>query len=205
MKQLLGRDLRPGDVMLKFNGHTVVNEAIAFGQRATGGGEFSSIVHAGIMFDNRYIIESQGAGVSANDVYLQNKSWGYFAFRPKQVNLASGAATCAKMFFDVHQQSGGLKYSVPGAFASLFGSGKARSVDEFEQLIDRILEGRTHKFFCSRFVVFVYQYVAAQNRLPPAALFPMSDAKASPASLASNLKGNGFFEFIGELAPNRRN
>lgn len=203
MPQLFGRDLRAGDLMMKFSGGSKVNRLIAYGQQKVGHMN-SQVVHAGVMFDNRFIIESQGAGVSANDLYLQNQVYGYLVFRPRNQRLAGGAATCAKMLFDVHQRYGKLKYSLSGAARSIFGSGKAKSEEQLEKLMDRILEGKSSPFFCSRLVVYIYQFVAAQNGLPPEAIFPMSDAKASPAALATNLARNGNFTEAGYVMPGER-
>lgn len=204
MRQLVGRDLRPGDIMLKANCGNMLSDIIQLGQRLAGR-QNNQIVHAGLMFDNRYIVEAQSSGVSANDIYLQDKSYGYLVFRPANPRLGEGAGTCAKMMFDIHQRTGGMKYSVGGAIRSLFGGGQTMTASEFDQLLDKILEGGSQSFFCSRLVVFIYQFVAEQNRIPARAVFPMADATVSPAVLATNLASNGLFQEIGFLSPNERN
>ena len=38
-------------------------------------------------------------------------------------------------------------------------------------LLDRILAGRDQPFFCSQFVVYVYQWAAEQSGMSPPAIF----------------------------------
>jgi hypothetical protein len=54
-------------------------------------------------------------------------------------------------------------------------------------------------------VVFIYQYVAAQNGIPPSQVFSMNDAKASPSTLASHLLRNPVFSAVGRMHPHERN
>ena len=68
---MAGRDL----LMLKFNAGSTTNRLIAFGQRVRGQVN-SMVVHAGIMFDPTYIIESSGQGLVANDIRVQNAAYG---------------------------------------------------------------------------------------------------------------------------------
>ena len=49
------------------------------------------------------------------------------------------------------------------------------------------------------------QFIAEQNGIAPAAMFPMNDAKTPPGLLATNLVNNGFFQEAGFVAPNERN
>jgi len=69
---------------------------------------------------------------------------------------------------------------------------------------DRILAGRSHRFFCSQLVAFVYQFVAEQNGVSGKNLFNLSDAKVSPATLAALLARHPFFDEVGYLMPNER-
>jgi len=204
MNQLHCRDLKAGDILLKVSDGSILSKAIQFGQRAVGG-QNSGVVHAGVLFDSTYIIEAQGAGISANDLRVQNLHYGYYVFRCRNGNVAAGAGTCAKMMFDIHQRGGNLGYTVGGAIGSLFGgSGKAASPSQMDSLLDRILQGRLQRFFCSQFVVFVYQFVAEQCGIPAASLFSAHDAKVEPSELASRLKSSGQFAETGYLVPNER-
>jgi hypothetical protein len=201
--QLRCRDLRPGDIMLKVSDGSAVSGAIQLGQRLVGGAN-PQVVHAGVMFDSTYIVEAQGAGIIANDLRVQDQRYGYHVFRCTNSSMAAGAGTCAKLMFDIHARGKNLGYSVPGAVGSLFGRGRAASRDQMDDLLDRILAGRGQRFFCSQFVVFVYQFVAEQNGMSASAMFNLSDAKASPSTLASALSGRALFTEAGYVMPNAR-
>jgi len=119
--------------------------------------------------------------------------------------MADGAGTCAKMMFDIHQRGKSLGYSLGGAIGSLFcRGGKPTGAGDMDALLTRILEGRQHRFFCSQFVVFVYQFVAEQNRIPGAALFNVNDAKVEPSELAAKLQHHQYFQEIGCMMPDQR-
>jgi hypothetical protein len=202
--QLRCRDLSAGDVLLKVSDGSILSRAIQTGQSLVGG-KNPGVVHAGVMFDSTYIVEAQGPGISANDLRVQNKSYGYYVYRCKKPNMAQGAGTCAKMMFDIHQRSGNLGYALGGAIGSLFGGrGRAATPEQMDSLLDRILDGRNQTFFCSQFVVYVYQFVAEQCGVPAANLFRTSDAKMHPSALAASLSRHSLFEEAGWLFPNER-
>lgn len=202
--QLRCADLRAGDILLKVSDGSLLSGAIQFGQAFVGGLN-SSIVHAGILFDPTFIIEAQGAGISANDLRVQNLAYGYYVFRCSDAHMGAGAGTCAKMMFDIHGNGRNLGYSVLGAIGSLLGSpGRAATRGEMDGLLDRILEGRDQRFFCSQFVVFVYQFVAEQCGVAATTLFASADAKASPSSLATSLNRHRLFAEVGYLMPGQR-
>jgi hypothetical protein len=204
MKQLTTRTTQPGDLMLKINTGSFSGKLIKLGQTLAGQ-KNADVVHAGILFDNNFIIEAQGGGLMAHDVRVQNKDIGYLVFRPNSVNLARGAANCAKLMFDIQSTHKTLKYAYAGAAGSLMGGkGHAMKGGDMDQLLDDILSGKGHPFFCSHFVVYVYQFVAEQNKIPAKSIFPMNAAKVSPSTLASNLKTNSFFQEAGYLMPNER-
>jgi hypothetical protein len=204
-RQLTCKDLRAGDILLKVDDGSLLGGAIKLGQSMVGG-KNARVIHAGIMFDKHFSIESQGSGVSANDIRVQNKKYGYHVFRPNNANLGQGAGTCAKMMFDIHKAHGSMKYSIGGAIGSLFsrGSGKPVTPGDMDALLDRILAGRNSGFFCSQFVVYVYQFVAEQNGMPASSCFNYSDAKAPPTLLAASLVRNSTFTEVGYLLPNER-
>ncbi len=204
MQQLRCHDLRAGDILLKVSDGSILSKGIQFGQRAVGGAN-SGVVHAGLMFDSTYVIEAQGAGISANDLRVQNLHYGYHVFRCHNDSVSAGAGTCAKMMFDIHQGGQNLGYTVWGAIGSLFGgAGTAASRSDMDALLDRILQGRQHRFFCSQFVVFVYQFVAEQCGLPAATMFSSHDAKVEPSELAASLQRSSQFAETGYLMPEQR-
>jgi hypothetical protein len=196
--------LKPGDLLLKVSDGTMIARAIQLGQSMVGGTN-AGVVHAGVLFDPTFIIEAQGSGISANDLRVQNLSYGYYVYRCRNANMAEGAGTCAKMMFDIHQRRGSLGYSVPGAVGSLFGgAGKPATAGEMDGLLDRILEGKSNRFFCSQFVVYVYQFVAEQSGVSAASLFNMRDAKVEPSALAASLQRHPMFSEAGYLMPKER-
>ena len=205
MNQLRCKDLQSGDLLLKFNAGSAINRLIALGQGARGQLN-PQVVHAGVMFDQTYIVEASGHGIHASDMRVQNKDFGYLVYRPTNGSVARGAGTCAKMMFDIHTKRGNLKYSIPGAVSSLFPSGAAgpASRSTMDGTLDRILEGRTHRFFCSQFVVYVFQFVAEQNGLPASSHFSIQDGKVSPSTLASMLQSSAAFSEAGYMMPNER-
>ena len=66
-----------------------------------------------------------------------------------------------------------------------------------DALLDRILAGRNHQFFCSQFVVFVYQFVAEQCGMAAASMFNFADAKVPPSTLAATLERHPAFAEAG--------
>ena len=210
VKNLRCRDLAAGDIILKLADNSfsiggATSFAIQLGQSLVGARN-PKIVHAGIMFDSTFSIEAQGAGVSANDLRVQNKHYAYYVYRCKNPAMARGAGTCAKMMLDIHKQHGSMKYDMLGAIGSLFGfgGGKPATPDQMHELLDQILSGRNQGFFCSQFVVYVYQFVAEQSGRPPASVFKFSDAKATPSVLAVSLARSAAFTELGCLFPDER-
>lgn len=210
IRTLKCRDLSAGDILLKVADKSIslggaTSFAIQMGQ-SLAGAQNPGIVHAGIMFDSTYSIEAQGAGISANDLRVQNRHYGYYVYRCKDPAMARGAGTCAKMMFDIHKRHGSMKYDILGAVGSLFGFGGGKPItpDQMHALLDEILTGRNNGFFCSQFVVYVYQFVAEQSGKAPASIFSYSDAKATPSALAVSLVRSSAFTEVGSLLPDER-
>ncbi len=204
VKQLYCRDLAGGDILLKVNAGSAINLVIATGQKVLGAAN-PEIVHAGILFDPTIIIEASGPGLSARDLRVQDQAFGYYVYRCSNANIAAGAATCAKLFFDIQNRTGALEYNVSGAAGCLFGSsGRPTSRADMDAVLDSILAAREHPFFCSQFVVYVYQFVAEQGDIAASSLFNFSDSKVPPSLLASSLGSHPLFEELGYLMPNER-
>jgi len=206
IQQLKCKDLKPGDIMLKFSDESIVSKVIKTGEKLLDKKENSDVVHAGVLFDNNIIVEAQGPGVSANDLRVQNKKYGYIVFRAKKAELASGSAEFAKILFDSHQNNQKQKYNLFGAVGSLFKKkDKLPTAEDLESRVEAIFTNKKHKFFCSQFVVFVYQFVAEQNGIKASDVFKVKDAAVAPSQLAVLLVDNAkFFEEIGYLVPNER-
>jgi hypothetical protein len=203
--QLFGRDLRPGDILLEWNAGSAVHQAIRFGQKLMGRGT-EELIHAAIMFDNRYLIDSTSDGITPRDIYLQDKGYSFSVYRPTSPSLANGAATCAKVFMDINASTKrGITYSYTGALASIFKSpGAAPSSDQLDALFETLIKGKDHPFFCSQFVVFVFQFVAEQNGLAAGKLFPFGEGCVPPSLLGSTLRSHPMFREAGYMLANQR-
>ena len=201
--QLTCRDLQAGDILLKVSDGSLLNQLISTGQALTGG-QNAQVTHAGVMFDKTYIIESAGSGITSGDLRVQDKKYGYYVYRCTNANVGAGAGTCAKMMFDIHQTQGTMNYTVGGAAASLIGSGPAATPQTMDALLDKVLTGKNSPFFCSMFVVYVFQFVAAQSGLSPTSMFAESAAKMPPTKLASSLATHAKFNEVGWLLPGQR-
>lgn len=204
MPQLFGRDLRAGDILLEWYAGTAVQDAIRFGEKVMHRGN-DKLIHAGILFDNRYLIESKIHGIAGSDMYQQNKSCSYTVYRPVSLSLATGAATCAKVFLDIHARTGGMPYNVTGAVSSIFKKpGSAPSRVQMDVAFSQLIKGKTHPYFCSQFVVFVFQFVAEQNNIPAAKILNYDDGCVPPSLLGSILKTHPMFQEAGYLLANER-
>ncbi|NOQ64082.1 MAG: hypothetical protein GQ582_06180 [Methyloprofundus sp.] len=202
MNQLKCNNIQAGDVMLKIYDGSIFSRVISLGQM---GQVNSKVVHAGLMFDSNYIIEAQGSGISANDIRVQNKQVAYIMYRPINSFMAKGAGTCAKMLFDIQHQHGSIKYNLLGTIMTRFGrSGKAKTPQDMDELLDNVLAGKQSRMFCSQFVVYVYQFVAEQCGISANQVFGISDDKASPSALASILQYNPAFQEVGYMISNER-
>lgn len=193
--------LSKGDLLLKYADGSLISGVISLGQKIVGQAN-TNIVHAGILCDQVHIVEAQGAGVVINNLLTGNNKYGYKVYRAVNPILGDAAGTCAKIFADIHKTSRNLKYTMSGAAGSLHSiPSSAKTPATMDELMDQILSGKNSPFFCSQFVVYMYQFVAAQNGIAPATLFSLNDAKASPAHLASLLQLSRQFTHIGDLEP----
>lgn len=165
----------------------------------------SNVVHAGILFDGTYMIEALAKGISATDLRIQDRKYHYMVFRASNPNVAQGAADCANMMLKINHTQKTLPYDTKGAVGSIFGNGATpKTPADMDQLLDRILAGKGHPFFCSQFVVYVYQFVAEQNGMPASSMFALSDPKVPPARLTTFLQSSANFKLMGELPSNAR-
>jgi hypothetical protein len=203
--QLRCKDLQSGDIMVKVNDGSLVARLITAGQMLFKE-KNPDITHAGVMFDSNFIIEAQGSGIMANDLRVGNAAYNYYVYRCTNTNMAQGAGTCAKMMFDIHALNGNLKYGLLGAIKSILGSrGTPLTPDAMDKLLSRILEGKGKNFFCSQFVVYVYQFVAEQLAIPAKDVFAVNDAKVPTSQLPELLMSKpALFNEIGWVLANER-
>ncbi len=203
MKQLFCRDLKPGDILLKIADKTLFNKLVVLFQNAAQLPN-ASISHAAVALDTQFCIEAQASGISGNHLAMKDKDFGYFVYRPNDQALGQGAANAAKLLFDIHQRHANLRYNLVGTVESLFGPpGAAKSAATMDAVLDAILAGKGHPFFCSQFVVYVYQWAASQSRVS-LNVFSISDAKVPPCVLASRLAGSRTFSEAGYMMPGQR-
>jgi len=222
MEPLRCRDLAAGDVMLKVIDQSPLSIGIATLQALSNAAK-PHIVHAGVMFDKTYIIEAAREGIRGNDLRVQNKSITYVVYRCARLDMAQGVANCVKMLFDIHQRrvthheiklgskrfrwktGGTLPYHPIGALKSLGGAGGAATAPtEMDDLLTDILSGQARPFFCSHFVVYVYQFVGVQLGLQASAVFPDAAATVHPSELASQLEVSAYFNPVGFMVPDVR-
>ncbi len=204
MPQLFCRDLKPGDILLKMAQDKLSHKIISLGQSLVGQPN-AFLAHAAIALDTQFAIEAQSAGVTANHLNMKNKSAGYIVYRPNNSTLGAGAATAAKLLLDINQRTGQLKYTKTGAALSILGQGGSpKTSAELDALLEKVLGGAGHHFFCSQFVVFVYQFAALQSGISASAIFAIADPKVSPSALASLLLSNPNFSEAGYMMPNER-
>jgi hypothetical protein len=162
------------------------------------------IVHAGLMFDSSHIIEALGTGIAASHLRVQNIGCRYRVYRARNLNMARGAGTCARMMLDIQAAHNTMQYSLSGAVGTAWGSGTARSAENMHALLNDVLKGKGRPFFCSQFVVFTYQFVAQQMGMRPSQVFEDADAKVSPAKLANVLAHSNAFSNVGDVEANIR-
>jgi hypothetical protein len=205
--------------MLQLNSGTLAHKVIAFGQWFAGQKD-SHVIHVGIMRGETYMIESEKRGIWAADLRIQDKDYGYLVYRPRNATLGTAAANVAKLMYDANLargtftrqkdgelefKGGNLKYNAGGLPSALATpSAKPRTRDQMDDMADRIFTGMDHPFYCSQFVVMTYQFAAEQIGMPAKSVFPLEDAKVSPATLSSQLSRNSQFEQVGAMAPKER-
>jgi hypothetical protein len=200
--KLLCRDLKAGDIMLQFNQGNAPGKAIAFGQ-AMAGDRNSEIIHAGVMFDNHYIVEALSKGIMANDIRVKDRGLSYRVYRPHNALLGTTAGNVVKFLFDQHSAHGNLKYSYFGAVASL-GESRPMSAIKVDKRVDDILSLKPTSFYCSQFVVMSYQLAGGQMGMTAESVFDLDDAKMPPGRLATCCERSVALEYAGYMVANER-
>lgn len=195
--------LMPGDILLKYGDGSALSGLISWGQsfiqsKSTKQGNYN-IVHAGIMLDGENIIESQGSGVTKNNLRTHNLDYDYEVYRCLLTNVAEMAASVASLVLAHHTASKTAKYSIVGAAASLFSNHPAANVGVLNTTLQALSTGKGQKFFCSQFVVCCFQYAAAQNGLSAQSLFDLSSSAYSPTKLKDDLFKSQYFYKAGML------
>lgn len=195
--------LQPGDILLKYGDGGALSGVISWGQtfiqrRSTKQGN-TNIVHAGIMLDGEHIIESQGSGVSKNNLRTHNLPYDYEVYRCLFTNVAEMAASASSLVLAHHTASKTAKYGLSGAAASLFGGHANNDSGVVEAVLTKLANGKGHKFFCSQFVVLCFQYAAEQRGMAAQSMFSLKGSAYSPNKLKEELFKSQYFFKAGML------
>lgn len=195
-------DLMVGDILLKLNDGSNVNNIISAGQKLTKAEEYKDITHAAIYHGNNIIVESIGDGVVRGDLrQAPRRDNVYLVFRCLNQPLREDAAARANDLWNAHRQHKNIKYGKAIAGRSVLKvPKKAPAAADIDAKGDSLMAGEKHTIFCSSFVTFVYQWAAVQRNLPVVNFFPFDDNSVAPSTLAALLERNqGYFEFVGVL------
>lgn len=205
IKQFKCKNLRPGDILLKVSDQSWLNWFIENMQWVFGKSQNSSVTHAGLCYDSTHIIEVQDTGIVSDDLTKENKPYGYIVFRCKNENLAKGAAEFARILADVSGESKNIKYAFLDALCAVReGTESANDKKGLEERIEKILTNQRHDFFCSQLVVFIYQFVAEQNKIKASDVFKLKDSLVAPSALGAQLADSKLFDEVGYMMPNER-
>jgi hypothetical protein len=137
--QLRCKNLQPGGHYVKVNEGSLVARLIRAGQ-ASSERRIPTSLMPGSCLTRTLIIEAQGNGIVANNGDL---GYNYYVYRCSNANMARGAGTCVKMMFDIHAQTGSLKYSLLGAIRFIFGSrGAPLTPGDMDRLLTRLALGQ---------------------------------------------------------------
>lgn len=196
--------LKAGDIMMKYNDGSGVNNLISFGQFFGRGS--SAFTHAGIASSPSTIIEMDGEGLQEHNLAGENSQYRYKVFRCGHSQIAAGAAAAAEMMrAGFAAGNTNITYSVTGALASITKHQDLQNADVASDVLDRLLGGG-NAFFCSGHVVLCYQMASSQCMSDQN--FPFSDAGGlfslestcyQPAYLEKILSASDDFMCIGEF------
>lgn len=192
------KKLEPGDILLQFVGSSKTSHAIAMGQKQAGQA-FYFFTHAALVLNDKEIVEQVGKGLTKSPYSALAKKE-YLVLRSTQDNIADGAATFAQIILDIDANHHNMKYSVSKAIQSLGDNRPTKYASQLDDEFDSMLSGEAQASFCSKFIAFDYQFVAAQNNIAPSAVMPGRDDGMTPAKLAdSTINNKNYFKVIGIL------
>lgn len=196
--------LRPGDIMVKYNDGSGVNNLITFGQ-FFGRGD-SGFTHAGLAASSTHIIEMDGHGLQLHDLTGENSQYRYRVYRCGISGIGAGAAAAGEMMLEAFRAGAtDVTYSLKDAFLSISKSSALPNADVANDTLDTLLAGG-EAFFCSGHVVLCYQMACSQAM--GQATFPLQDAGGlfsleqtcyQPAFLEKILARSDNFGKVGEF------
>jgi hypothetical protein len=196
--------LKPGDIMVKYNDGSGVNNLITFGQ-FFGRGD-SSFTHAGLAHSATHIIEMDGHGLQLHDLTGENSQYRYRVYRCLIDGVGAGAAAAGEMMLEAFRAGAAdITYSALGAFGSISKSSALPNADVANGTLDTLLAGGD-AFFCSGHVVLCYQMACGQAmgqaNFPlqhAGGLFSLESTCYQPAYLEKILAESGSFWKVGEF------
>lgn len=208
------KELQPGDVLLKRGGidaqklwkdpwkegHNLISVAIQGVQLETNRSNHKYVgagllTHAAIYCGDGKIAEAIGDGVMITNLNdADNKDFDYHAVRHKTRDTAKKAADISARY----ASSGKISYSKPGLLSPVIGSTLG---DGYQDLTkherDKLDRGGEAKMFCSEFVIFCYNCMTDDLKLPR--IFEKRQDRVTPEELYVHLRDHKDFSYVGAL------
>lgn len=196
--------IKAGDIMVKYNDGSAINNLISFGQFFGRGN--SSFTHAGLAASPTHIIEMDGDGLQLHNLAGENSQYRYRVFRCTLTGVGDGAAAAGEMMLAAFSAGAtDLPYSPLSAFASVSKSTELPNADIANDMLDTLLKGG-EALFCSGHVVLCYQMACSQmmgqTNFPlshAGGLFSLDSTCYQPAYLEKVLSESELFWRVGEF------
>jgi len=211
-------DLSPGDVLIKYNDGSPVNEIIQVANgmnKGAYGGRFNTqLTHVAIYLGHAQIVEASDEGLELNYIDINQYHWEIFRYNlPDVVEFAKDiAATIAIESIErrkMHElRSGSYDYigAIRAAFANNYQCNVGQLCDQFVQQA-KSLDLSNEKFYCSQFIAFVYNLaatiIASSQITPEKIVLPIETGQVGilPARLSEYCRENHGWKHIGNLVP----
>ncbi|MBI5715336.1 MAG: hypothetical protein HZC38_18215 [Chloroflexi bacterium] len=208
-KELSGlKDLRAGDVLVKYDDGSGTNTTIASIQQENPASAYW-FVHAALVtdkFSNLHALEMSGEGLVANDLTGHNKGFEYEVFRPKNSRIGETAARLIGDLAVRGQREKSAEYNFLGLTKLIADFDNMVTAEEFNVGYQHMLDGRhDEKYYCSQFVVWLYQGAKYRSGQPDN-LWGDISVHIGPPRLAKIMKFNlpQSWEHVGYLAAGKR-
>jgi hypothetical protein len=208
-KELSGlKDLRAGDVLVKYNDGSATNTTIAAIQQENPASAYW-FVHAALVtdkFSNLHAVEMSGEGLVSNDLSGHNKNMEYEVFRPKNPKIGEAAARLIGDLAVHGHREKSAEYNFLGLTKLIADFDKMVTEEEFNVGYQHMLDGRhDEKYYCSQFVVWLYQGAKYRSGQPDN-LWGDISVHIGPPRLAKIMKFNlpQSWEHVGYLAAGKR-
>lgn len=217
---MMRNQTKPGDMLIRVHDGAV----LGWGIKVVSGG--SDFVHGGLAVGQDRLVEVNGAlgaskhtgqgamsrllaNVVLTHLYEELRGITYVCYRPIDAELGLQVAIEAYPFARVGVDKS-FGYNIGAAIKStpvwrkLFGTddkhptGQFLYLDENESVLSAALEEKK-SFFCTQFMVWMYQKTAEKMRRP--FTFPLQPKDALPAALVEALDRSPLFTYQGVIRP----